>query len=239
MRDPHLLALQRGLDNLIKRFQESDLLPNPISTSPEALSEYLQKTDDIELDKSSRLQSLAYKFCDQLSWKQVCEIYERMLEEDEPGEHLGTFATWTTLAEQLVSSPARSDIEREEIFHGLVSITDRALTENPECPAYALLLGMSYFRQFVGEGRKEEYLEQAQIWLDRVIEWADGEDDQDAQTCTYAILYTAHCHAALGEWARALRFYKAVQIPMLTNDEREIAGLHEGIALCEKGLAGN
>ncbi len=49
------------------------------------------------------------------------------------------------------------------------------------------LLGQHYFREAMRRGQNAEYIQQARIWLDRVIEWADGEDDQDAQTCTYAI----------------------------------------------------
>lgn len=236
---PYLNSIHQGLKVLAKRFEEPDLVSKPVSTETIALTEYLKKTDDIELSRANRLTAFAHHYHNQLSWKQICEVYERCMEEGGPDEQAGALATWTSLAELLLSSSERTDAEREEIAEGFIKLVQRALGENGRNSSYALLLGRHYFREAMNRGKSAEYIQQAQIWLDRVIEWADGEDDQDAQTCTYAILYTAHCHAALGEWARALRFYKAVQIPMLTNDEREIAGLHEGIALCEKGLAGN
>jgi hypothetical protein len=216
---PYQRAINQGLKALANRFEKPDFVAKPISTEMNALTMFLEKTDDIELSRSNRLIAFAHHYHRQLSWTQICEVYERILEEGSSAEQAAALATWTSLAEILLSSSERTDVEHEEITAGFVKLVERALGENGRNCSYALVLGEHYFREAMRREQNVEYIEQAQIWLDRVIEWADGEDDQDAQTCTYAILYTAHCHAALGEWSRALRFYNAVQIPMLTNDE--------------------
>lgn len=232
MTQHHLKAIQDGLKALDARFQDSSIVPNPVCTTPEALTKFLEKTDDVELSRSNRLIAFAHNFSGNLSWAQVCEVYERILVEDEPSEYGGTFATWTSLAESFISDPTRSSQERELIAQSLVSIINRALEEYPDNSAYALCLGMHYFREAVRGEINVDLIQQSRLWLQRVIEWAD-EDDQ--QVCTLSLLFQAHCCVALEEWQRALMLYNAVQ-PEWLGDEEAVVARETGILQCKKAL---
>lgn len=229
--------MEAALETLRQRFSDPNLLCDPISTDGASLTAFLEKTDDIALDRNDRLISLATYLESELSWSQLCEIFERALQEtDNP---MGTLAVWSTAAERLISNADRSESERNEIAGGLVQILDRALQNNPENSGYALMMGMHYFREAMRQAeaaRKADLIEQSRVWLNRVIGWAG---ESDAQCCAYAVLYLGHCHTALEEFQRAMMRYNGVSVELLTNDEREIQGLAEGITLCKRALEVN
>lgn len=235
--DEYLTRLSAASNKLSELIKSGQVIDIPVDVSASSLSEYLAKTAEIEMDSSSRLQALAYVLIEALSWKQVCTIYERMLEEDGPDEHRGTFATWTILADQMLSDPAREESERSEILAGLESVMKRVMDEDLENSGFALGMGISFYREASRRRDNGILIEKAEKWLDEAVYWSDEDNESDVQCCCVAVLYRAHCFVLRGEWKQALEVYSLVDVDQQYDPEGDAAEMAENIALCKRNLA--
>lgn len=227
--------------NLKEWLAQPSNLANPLSTDAHALENYLSQTKDIRLPEAHRLIAFVEFLSHKLSWKQICAVYEFMLETDTPEERNGTYAVWISKSEDILSETYPTIEIRDEIAMDLFSIYERALTDSPGQPGLALGLGTRYLKESARKDGDEENMALAVAWLNRAVEWLGPKEKRDA----FDEYLLANCNLRLGQCYMLLRVYKlalehltaASNAACLKNDE--LSELIEVIAKCSSEISPN
>lgn len=225
---------KQAMQTLKERLQEQSFLPTPLSTDEEFLSNYLQKTQDIEMPDSHRLIAFAEFMSGKLTWQQFCEVFEFILKSESPDEHNGTYAVWISKSEDLLSRDTISESERTKIAGDLVSIFDRALSDTPQNAGLALGLGTNYLKEATRREGDTEFISQAVTWLNRAMDWLPAPNKQDhiqKYICANINLRLGQCYMLLRVYKLALEHLNAASNGNLLGGQ-EFAELSAGIDRC-------
>jgi tetratricopeptide (TPR) repeat protein len=198
--------------------------------SDQALSEYLRSTSEISLSPQERLVFLSGRLGN--DWIQLSQLFSYILAHYPSEDPSAVYGIWISQGLEIMSNTDHfNEGHRIHLAEQLERLIREALAHNET--GFAFLSGLFYYSHPLRKSDERKYLTQAIHWWEIAIQQKTEDDELDS----YSVCHLAHAYFDLGDRAKALEWYKRIDLDQLEEEGRFGRNFaRERINACEESI---